>query len=260
MTEVILTWFPTPVKNRSFAPDCPRMTPAGVGVREHGPMATRPRGRPRAEPIEVQRRRIIDAARRQLDERDYDDLTVAGVAQAAAVPRAVVYDLIGDKASVFAAVADEVAAEVVAAMEAHLAARVDDGASVDETIRREVHWFFELLRADRSIGVILSLSGRLGGGAAAVETAHRRIEDALTVFHVDLARRFDVARGQSARLLSAMVLSAVEAVVVRPAVGESWPLEETAALVAEFIVGGYLRTEGDALDATEAFDRSVGGR
>src|SRR5690242_6904873 len=105
--------FPTRVKN-----------PAARGARRR-PRAARllgmaepTRGRPRAEPREEQHERIIRAARVAFTEQGYDRVTMSGIARDAAVTRPVLYEVVGSKEQLAAAVANQVADELIEAVDA----------------------------------------------------------------------------------------------------------------------------------------------
>ena len=233
--------------------------PPADGVRESEGMAERPRGRPRAEPAEEQRRRILDVARAQFVERGYDDVTVAGIASAAEVPRSVVYEVAGDKAGLVGAVFTEVADGFLASMAEHhrrvLPARPDD---LREVIGGEVRWFLDSLAADRTIRTMLALGSRLGAVSPAVADARRRVEDGVTHHHQRLAESFGVERRASARVVSAMVLAVVESVATRPELFDDWPYDATSDLVVGFVVSAIGRVERPGGEM-ERFDRADPG-
>lgn len=202
----------------------------------------------------MQRRRILDAARRELTEKGYDAATVAGIAAAADVARQVVYDTVGDKEALLAALADEVADELVAALDARFSTPESIDRPLADLVRDDVLWFMDLIQGDPAIVAIVHTSGRVGGAAAATARARRRLEDRITRLHVDRARAYGIERGEAARLLAVVMLSLTEAVAFRAAAEDGWPVPAAAALVAEFATGGYGRVEGVGAPVTEAFD------
>lgn len=205
----------------------------------------------------MQRRRILDSARAEFAGVGYDATTVAGIAKHARVGRAVVYETVGDKEAILAAVTDEVAGELVAAIDWRFGAAEAVARPIADLIRDDLTWFMHHIRADPSIAAIVRMSGRLSrGGDDPVSLARRRIEDRLTQLHEDRAREYGLERGASARLVAVIVLSLAEGVAFRAAAEEAWPTEQTAALIAEFATGGYLRIEGaEHRHITEDFDR-----
>jgi AcrR family transcriptional regulator len=221
-------------------------------------MSPRPRGRPRSEPSEVQRRRILDAARAEFTRQGYDATTVAGIAVLAKVPRAVVYETIGDKESLLSAIADEVADELVGDLAERFGAEASVGQALADLVHEDVIWFMDRIRRDPSVLAIV----RLGGTPSdPVARARQRIEDQLTQLHRARASALGVERTESARLLAVVVLSLVEGVAFRAPLEAAWPGDAAAQLVAEFVTGGYVRVEAGPGRPAEAFDAaaSVGG-
>lgn len=225
---------------------------------DDGAMTSRPRGRPRTEPSEVQRRRILDAARRRFTEDGYDATTVAAIAREALVTRAVVYETVGDKETILAAVADELAMEVVEAFDRRMGSPDAIDRPLADFVHDDVVWFLELIASEPAITTIVRLSGRLGdpsGGPA--DLARRRIEDRLTQLHVERAAALGLDLGESARLLAAMVLSLVEGTSFRVASEPRWPLDVAAELVAEFVTAGYRRVVADRAATLAGFDEAA---
>ncbi len=221
-------------------------------------MSPRPRGRPRSEPSDVQRRRILDAARAEFTRQGYDATTVAGVAVLAKVPRAVVYETIGDKESLLSAIADEVADELVGDLAERFGAEASVGQALADLVHEDVIWFMDRIRRDPSVLAIVRLSGRLGGTPSdPVARARQRIEDQLTQLHRARASALGVARTESARLLAVVVLSLVEGVAFRAPLEAAWPGDAAAQLVAEFVTGGYVQVEAGAGHPAEAFDAAA---
>lgn len=203
----------------------------------------------------MQRARILDAARDQFADLGYDAATVAGIAEAANVSRAVVYEAVGDKESVLAAVADQVADELVDKLGERFSAPASTDKSLEELIVEEVTWFMDLVRSDPTRIALVRMAGHLGSPVAgASERARRGVEDHLTNLHLQRYRAFGIERGEGARLLAVLVLSLMEAVGFRSASEPGWPDVEATELVAQFVLGGYLRVEGPARSTMENFD------
>lgn len=194
------------------------------------------------------------AARRAFAEHDYDGTTVAAVAAAAGVSRADVYDVVGDKDQLLGAVVDQAADELVELAEAAFGeGRRATDRDLEEMIRDEVRWFVSTVAADPTIAAIVRLSGRLSGGADDPGArARRALEDRIARLHTDRAESAGQARAASARLLAGVVLAVLEG-VIRQLAHEPWDPDAVADLVAEFVVGGYLRTELGG--AAERFER-----
>lgn len=215
-------------------------------------MAATPRGRPRAEPRDSQRDRILRAARAAFTEHGYDAVTLSAIARDARVPRAVVYEVVGSKEAVLAAVADGVADELIAAVDERFATADHLDLPVDQLVRADVEWFVALMAGEPSYGAIIRAGQRAEAtGADPVSRARARLEDRITELHLARGRAFGFERPASARILAAMVLALFESVALR--LGEpGWPGDAVAELVGEFAAGGYLRAELSG--ATARFD------
>src|SRR6187549_1009242 len=110
-----MTDFPTRVKN---AADGWWHSTRGAPMGYEPPMAETARGRPRAEPRHDQHDRIVRVARAAFTDHGYDGVTMSSIAKDANVPRPVVYEVVGSKEQLLAAVADQVADELIEAVDA----------------------------------------------------------------------------------------------------------------------------------------------
>ena len=209
----------------------------------------------------MQRRRILDAARAEFAGRGYDASTVAHIARAAGVARPVVYETVGDKESLLLAVAEEMSDELVAALDERFADPAHVEQPLNEVVRDDLAWFVARIRSDPSFVAITRLSAALSASRPdPTADARRRIEDRLTQLHMQRARWWGVERGESARVISLLVMALAEAVAFRTSGEDSWPAEEAAAVAIEFATGGYFQVEGDGRAAADAFDRVVAGK
>jgi AcrR family transcriptional regulator len=219
----------------------------------------RRRGRPRAEPVEEQQRRIVAEARRAFSARGYDGVTVAEIAAAANVARPAVYEAVGDKEAILLAVAEQMTAELIDAFDARLAAIEHLDRPLSQVLRDDLAWFVDWIRADPSFVAITRLSGALAAqGPDPVTHARQRMEDRLTELHIERATRWGVDRGESARVISLLVMALAEAIAYRTSREDGWPPEAAAAIAIDFAIGGYLQVEGPGSAAADDFDRLVG--
>lgn len=192
----------------------------------------------------MQRARIVASARAEFARHGYDRTTVAGIADAARLPRATVYELVGDKAALLSAaigsVADQLTDELVARVEA---IEVDEDRVVAAT-RRVVRWFVELAHRDPSVTALVRLSSSVGPdvGASSVQ-ARLRIEAALSATMVGHPAFRD--RPAVASLVARMVVAAVEAAVLSSA-EEGGDDDEATDVITAFVLGGYLGTADPA--------------
>jgi AcrR family transcriptional regulator len=219
-----------------------------------------PRGRPRSEPVEVQRRRILDVARAEFSDHGYEATTVADVAQKAGVSRAVVYEAVGDKEALLLAVAEELSDELIAAIEEHFDAPEQAELPLADLVRDDLTWFMGQIRADPALVPITRLGTLLAAhGADPATRVRRRIEDRLTRLHIDRAREFGLAdRGESARVVASLVIALAEAMAFRLDTDTDWPVDAAIAIAVEFAVGGYVNVEGAGRDTITAFDELTG--
>lgn len=220
----------------------------------------RPRGRPRSEPVEVQRRRILDIARAEFTEHGYEATTVADVAQKAGVSRAVVYEAVGDKEALLLAVADELSDELIAALEEHFDRPDQAELPLADLVRQDLTWFMGQIRSDPALVPITRLSTLLAAhGADPATKVRRRIEDRLTKLHIDRAREWGLPdRGESARVVASLVIALAEAMAFRLDLGDDWPVEAAIGIAVEFAVGGYVNVEGAGRSAITRFDDLTG--
>lgn len=183
------------------------------------------------------------AARDAFTERGYDAVSLSAVARDAGVPRATVYDVVGTKEQLLGAVANQVADELIALVDAQVSRADEASLPLEGVILDNIRSIVGLVGSEPSYAAIIRLSGRLAhDGEDPASRARRRIEDRLTELHAARARAYGLDRTATARLLSVAVLAMIERVAVRT-VEEGWDAEAVADLVGEFAVGGYLRTE-----------------
>lgn len=224
------------------------------------PTRPRPRGRPRSEPVEVQRRRILDVARSEFSERGYEATTVAEVAQKAGVSRAVVYEAVGDKEALLLAVAEELSDELIEAFAARFGAPDQVEMPLAELVRADLTWFVQQLRSDPAFGLIRLGTLLTAQGRDPASRFRRRIEDGLTQLHINRARQWGLPdRGESARVVALLVIALVEAIAFRVDLDDEWPEEAAVAIAVEFALGGYVNVEGAGRGAITRFDELTSG-
>lgn len=215
-------------------------------------------GRPRREPRDAQRARIVAAARAAFATHDYAGTTVTAVARAADVSRADVYALVGDKDRLLAAVVEDVAVELTAMAELRVAGPVDGERALEDLVRDEVTWFVTTVTSDPSIAAVVRLSGRLAGEPDDPTVAVRRaLAGRIARLHAGRSESAGQGREASSRLLGSVVLAILED-LTRLVAEEGWDPLAVSTLVSEFLIGGYLRTElGGAAERFEHEHRST---
>lgn len=218
----------------------------------------RRRGRPRAEPVVEQQRRIVAAARRAFSQRGYDEVTVAEIAADANVARTAVYEAIGDKEAILTAVAEQMTGELMDAFDARLTSVEHLDRPLADVLRDDLAWFVESIRADPAFVAVTRLASALGAqGRDPVGRARQSMEDRLTALHVRRAARWGVDRGESARVMSLLVMAVAEAIAYRTSHEAGWPADDATAIAIDFAIGGYLQVESNNSTAADDFDRQV---
>ena len=206
-------------------------------------MAESHRGRPRAEPRQEQQERILRVARAAFTEHGYDGVTISSIARDAEVPRAVIYEVVGSKERLLGAVADQVADELIQAVDARFSQPSEIDRPLDEVVREDIRWLVQLVSSEPAISAVMRQGQLLASdGRDPAARARRRLESRIAELHVARGHALGVERAATARILSVVVLALFESVAVR--IGEpGWPADAVAELVGEFAAGGYLRTE-----------------
>jgi AcrR family transcriptional regulator len=219
-------------------------------------MSESTRGRPRAEPRHEQHDRIVRVARAAFTEHGYDGVTMASIARDANVPRPVVYEVVGSKEQLLAAVADQVADELLEALDARFSQPSELDRPLDDLVRDDIRWFVHLVASEPSYSAIMRQVHELAQhGDDPISRARRRLEDRIAELHMARGRAMGVERVATARVLSAVVLALLESVAARVGAPD-WPVDAVADLVGEFAAGGYLRTELSG--ASAAFEERSG--
>jgi AcrR family transcriptional regulator len=208
-----------------------------------GTSAVPPRrpGRPRALPLEEQRRLVVDAGRRVFAREGYNGATIERVAREAGTPRSSVYELFNGKDDLFAAVVADAADRFVT----HLLRgfQAAEGMPLREFARRNFATVFELFERDRDAVTVL-LNAERGGmepPMAAVADTRRRV--LAEVGRLTSARWADygIEIGAANEMLSLMYFGLAEGVAVRQANDGDWDREALIDLLTEFTVGGLSR-------------------
>ena len=227
--------------------------------------AKRPPGRPRAVPIEAQRRTILDAARRVLAEHNFSGTTIERVAREAGVARPLVYELFGGKEGLVIAVVDDGVEHLISYMIDRFQERPP---SMRALMRINVANLFEFIAAYPDTAAIIRIAEFGGFGAAKHEVVlgRHRVEDALANVFVSTWQPSGSLSIEAARVLALSTLAMVEAVGFRQASEPAWKTDVTIDLIADLILGGLrllaleperLDTFGKAVPAPKPRDESA---
>lgn len=212
------------------------------------PAAARPTprrpGRPRALPLEEQRRLVVDAALRVFAADGYNGTTIERVAREAGTARSSVYELFQGKDDLFIAVVEEAAERVVG----HLSEgfRASQDLPLRDFARHSFSVVFDMVERDRDAITVL-LNAERGGvepptAMASVAETRRRVLDEINR-HTGAARWADIGIevGSASVMLSLMYFGMGEVVAIRQADDPSWDREALIDLLTEFTVGGLFR-------------------
>ncbi|HLM64140.1 MAG TPA: TetR/AcrR family transcriptional regulator [Acidimicrobiales bacterium] len=208
-----------------------------------GTSAVPPRrpGRPRALPLEEQRRLVVDAGRRVFAREGYNGATIERVAREAGTPRSSVYELFNGKDDLFAAVVADAADRFVT----HLLRgfHAAEGMPLREFARRNFATVFELFERDRDAVTVL-LNAERGGmepPMAAVADTRRRVLAEVGRLTSERWADYGIEIGAANEMLSLMYFGLAEGVAVRQANDGDWDREALIDLLTEFTAGGLSR-------------------
>lgn len=195
-------------------------------------------GRPRARPLEVDRRHVLDAARALCAERGFDGTSVEAIAQRASVARPSVYEQFGSRQELMAATVED-AADLLS--ERVTKALAEPGERWPDAVRHTFEALFTLVEEEPDALTVLFLaeqssafspeSGlgsarkRVIGEVAAVAREHWRIEG----HEVDLA----------ADLLALMLFTLGDA-VARRQIADGLDKAALIKLLTTFTIGGVV--------------------
>lgn len=206
------------------------------------PPAPRRPGRPRALPIDEQRRVVIDAALKVFAADGFNGATIERVAREAGTARSSVYELFQGKEDLFTAAVEEAAERVVS----HLSEgfRRSEDMPLRDFARHSFAVVFDMVEQDRDAVAVL-LSAEHAGVApyvASVADTRRRVLDEINRY-TGAARWSDygIEVGSASIMLSLMYFGMGEVVALRQADETGWDREALIDLLAEFTVGGLFR-------------------
>lgn len=196
---------------------------------------------------------MLDATRGLIAESGIDAVTVAAVAGRAGVSRTSVYELVGGKADLFAAVVDRAADDFLAEMDDHFATwATEPDRPLDQAVRDEIRFAVDAIAGDPIRLALIREADR--HYSVAVRNSRNHIERALADVYERRAAQFGLERAESAQLLATVVLGAVETAAYRASLEPGWPRELVTEWLTHFVLGGILGVESHGLDTIAAFD------
>ncbi len=204
------------------------------------PVTRRP-GRPRALPIEEQRRQVIDAARVVFAGEGYSGATIERVARQAGTARSSVYELFDGKEDLFIAVVADAAERFVNRLTT--AFRESAELELRDYVHHNFTAVFELFEQDREAVTVLLNAERGGMEPPMLAVADTRRRVLATVAESTRSRwgNMGVEVGAASEMLSLMFFGMAEGVAVRQAEDPSWDRDALIDLLTDFTVGGLYR-------------------
>lgn len=203
--------------------------------------AKRGPGRPRAQPLEEQRRSVLDSARAVFAQHGYHGATIEAVARGSGTPRPTVYELFGSKDDLFAAVVDDSADRVVVRLSASFTESAEF--PLDEFVRHNFAAVFDLFEHDRdAVTVLLSAEqGSVDRPTTAPDTVRTRVLQEISEFTRSRWEEMGVDVGDSAEIMALIFFRMAEGLAIRQADDDSWDREAFIDLLTEFTLGGINR-------------------
>jgi AcrR family transcriptional regulator len=228
-----------------------------TGARSDPPATSAKRGpgRPRALPLEEQRRRVLGAARTVFAQHGYHGATIEAVARGSGTPRPTVYELFGTKEELFAAVVDDSADRVVARLSASFTE--SEGWETKAFVRHNFAAVFELFEQDRdAVTVLLNAEqGSVDRPTSAPGEVRRRVLQEISAFTRSRWDALGVDVGDAAEIMALMFFRMAEGLAMRHADDPGWNREAFIDLLTEFTLGGISRLWVQAQDALVAVGR-----
>jgi AcrR family transcriptional regulator len=225
---------------------------SSTGARPDPPAASAKRGpgRPRAQPLEEQRRQVLGAARAVFAQHGYHGATIEAVARGSGTPRPTVYELFGSKDDLFAAVVDDSAERVVARLSASFTE--SDRWELADFVRHNVAALFELFEQDRDAVTVLLNAEQ---AAAALGDVRRRVLQEIAAFTRSRWDALGVDIGEAGEIMALMFFRMAEGLAMRHADDPGWSREAFIDLLTEFTLGGITRLSERAQDVLVAVGR-----
>ena len=223
-----------------------------------GRQAKRGPGRPRSQPLELQRRQVLDAALSVFAQHGYHGATIEAVARISGTPRPTVYELFGSKDDLFEAVVYDACDRVVAGLSASFTESEDY--SLPAFVRHNFAAVFDLFEQDAdAVRVLLNAEqGTVDRPTAGPTEMRRRVLHEISEFTRSRWAAIGLDIGESAEVMALIFFRMAEGLAIRRSADDSWDREAFIDLLTEFTIGGINHLWQNAPDVLVAAGRRAG--
>jgi AcrR family transcriptional regulator len=217
--------------------------------------AKRGPGRPRALPVEEQRRKVLDAARSVFAQNGFHGATIEAVARLSGTPRPTVYELFGTKDDLFVVVVDDAAERVVRRLSASFGE--SEEFSLEAFVRHNFAAVFDLFEHDRDAVMVLlnAEQGVIDRPTPAPAEMRRQVLQEVAEFTRSRWGLQGLDVGASAEIMALIFFRMAESLAVREISEPGWDREAFIDLLTQFTIGGINHLWQDHQDVLIAAGR-----
>lgn len=217
----------------------------------------RGRGRPRAEPADAQRARILAAARVVFARDGLAGARIDEIAERAGINKAALYRQFSSKEELFDAVVDD--ALTVMRRQLVDAFRAAPASTPRATLRLRIDAMFRFVAEEPDRFEVIEAAGRTTRAGERVRAARRRLADELAQVTRDRFAALGLPTEQAADMVAAMTFAIPTAMAARLRLEPGWDRDAVVDLITEFTVGGLRHVLTDARDVYERADVPTSG-
>lgn len=211
-------------------------------------------GRPRARPVEVDRRNLLDAARSLCAERGFDGTSMEAIAQRADVARPSVYEQFESKDALIAATIEDAAATLTERVRLALG---ETGGPWPEAVRHTVETLFTLAEEEHEALTILLLAEQSTSlpPESDLTGARQRMIGGLATMSRERWRAVGVEVGLVADIVALIIFTLSDA-LARRAMADGLDREALVNLLSTFTIGGLIAVveEPETIEALDGTD------
>ena len=203
--------------------------------------ARRGPGRPRALPVEEQRRQVLDAARTVFAQHGFHGATIEAVARLSGTPRPTVYELFGTKDDLFVVVVDDAAERVVSRLSESFGE--SEEFSLEAFVRHNFAAVFDLFERDRDAVMVLlnAEQGVVDRPTSAPADMRTQVLQQVSEFTRSRWGALGLDVGASAEIMALIFFRMAESLAVRRISDPGWDREAFIDLLTQFTIGGINR-------------------